>query len=377
MYARSCWKVALMYWHAADLALRSTVPLAAKVSFIVFFTCEIMTLYLGVPSDRRNFRIAHTARLQTVQLLLNVSMSPLATPLPSETILSLTLSCPDTFTNNLEIVIELVKAGVSITAQDVQLFRIRYDRYLQMPSFTSETSQMWSRFPQLYKTLGDNNTPGSPRFVLRQETGEFILRTGETIPSQSPEDQSLDGASNEEVLRYIHSLIKLNDETGMNAFLTTRRAELAQSTDIDPEHPGWNALHLALFERSYRVLAPLLAFGLGPRADRPDGFKPVHMCCRENTWEALQKLVRFGGSILDTDNLGRTVWHLATEVNSVMVLEELLDLGNVDVALKMTSKHHETPICAAATRLHLEAVSVLLPFCKTEEYWTSSKALSL
>ncbi|KAH7253578.1 uncharacterized protein BKA55DRAFT_593274 [Fusarium redolens] len=292
------------------------------------------------------------------QLLLNVSMSPLATPLPSETILSLTLSCPDTFTNNLEIVIELVKAGVSITAQDVQLFRIRYDRYLQMPSFTSETSQMWSRFPQLYKTLGDNNTPGSPRFVLRQETGEFILRTGETIPSQSPEDQSLDGASNEEVLRYIHSLIKLNDETGMNAFLTTRRAELAQSTDIDPEHPGWNALHLALFERSYRVLAPLLAFGLGPRADRPDGFKPVHMCCRENTWEALQKLVRFGGSILDTDNLGRTVWHLATEVNSVMVLEELLDLGNVDVALKMTSKHHETPICAAATRLHLEAVSV-------------------
>ncbi|KAH7226176.1 ankyrin repeat-containing domain protein [Fusarium oxysporum] len=246
-----------------------------------------------------------------------------------------------------------------------------------MPSFTSETSQMWSRFPQFFKVLGNNNAPGSPRFIFRQETGELIFRTGEKIPPQSPKEQSLDGASDEEVLAYIHSLIKLNDETGMNSFLSMRRAKLAQSTDIDPEHPGWNALHLALLERSYRVLDPFLAFGLDPRAYRPDGFKPVHMCCRENTCGALQALLRFGGSTLNTDNLGRTVWHLAAEMNSVTVLEELLDLGDVDVALKMTSKPHEMAICAAATRLHLEAVCLLLPFCKTEEYWTSSKALSL
>ncbi|KAK2691189.1 hypothetical protein QWA68_009933 [Fusarium oxysporum] len=266
---------------------------------------------------------------------------------------------------------------MSITAQDVQLFSIRYNQYLQMPSFTSETSQMWSRFPQFFNVLGNNNAPGSPRFILRQENGELIFRTGEKIPPQSPKEQSLDGASDEEVLAYIHSLIKLNDETGMNSFLSTRRAKLAQSTDIDPEHPGWNALHLALLERSYRVLDPFLAFGLDPRADRTDGFKPVHMCCRENTCGALQALLRFGGSTLNTDNLGRTVWHLAAEMNSVTVLEELLDLGDVDVALKMTSKPHEMAICAAATRLHLEAVCLLLPFCKTEEYWTSSKALSL
>ncbi|EXK44729.1 hypothetical protein FOMG_03415 [Fusarium oxysporum f. sp. melonis 26406] len=251
------------------------------------------------------------------------------------------------------------------------------NQYLQMPSFTSETSQMWSRFPQFFKVLGNNNAPGSPRFILRHETGELIFRTGEKIPPQSPKEQSLDGASDEEVLAYIHSLIKLNDETGMNSFLSTRGAKLAQSTDIDPEHPCWNALHLALLERSYRVLGPFLAFGLDPRADRPDGFKPVHMCCRENTCGALQALLRFGGSTLNTDNLGRTVWHLAAEMNSVTVLEELLDLDDVDVALKMTSKPHEMAICAAATRLHLEAVCLLLPFCKTEEYWTSSKALSL
>ncbi|KAJ4275041.1 hypothetical protein NW764_010552 [Fusarium oxysporum] len=261
-----------------------------------------------------------------------------------------------------EIFIELVKAGVSITAQDVQLFSIRYNQYLQMPSVTSETSQMWSRFPQFFNVLGNNNTPGSPR---RKDT------------TQPPKEQSLDGASDEEVLAYIHSLIKLNDETRMNSFLSTRRAKLAQSTDIDPKHPGWNALHLALLERSYRVLDPFLAFGLDPRAYRPDGFKPVHMCCRENTCGALQALLRFGGSTLNTDNLGRTVWHLAAEMNSVTVMEELLDLGNVDVALNMTSKPHEMAICAAATRLHLEAVCLLLPFCKTEEYWTSSKALSL
>ncbi|KAI3588105.1 hypothetical protein IWW34DRAFT_798055 [Fusarium oxysporum f. sp. albedinis] len=277
------------------------------------------------------------------------------------------------FSGSDEIFIELVKASVSITAQNVQL----YNQYLQMPSVTSETSQMWSRFPQFFNVLGNNNTPGSPRFILRQETGELIFRTGEKIPPQPPKEQSLDGASDEEVLAYIHSLIKLNDETGMNSFLSTRRAKLAQSTDIDPEHPGWNALHLALLERSYRVLDPFLAFGLDPRAYRPDGFKPVHMCCRENTCGALQALLRFGGSTLNTDNLGRTVWHLAAEMNSVTVLEELFDLGDVDVALKMTSKPHEMAICAAVTRLHLEAVCLLLPFCKTEEYWTSSKALSL
>ncbi|SCO81639.1 uncharacterized protein FRV6_05852 [Fusarium oxysporum] len=290
-----------------------------------------------------------------MHLLLNSSISPLTTPLPLGTIISLTLSCPDNFTNNLEIVIELVKAGVSITAQDVQLFSIRYNQYLQMPSFTSKTSQMWSRFPQFFNVLGNNNAPGSPRFILRQETGELIFRTGEKIPPQSPKEQSLDGASDEEVLAYIHSLIELNDETGMNSFLSTRRAKLAQSTDTDPEHPGWNALHLALLERSYRVLDPLLAFGLDPRADRPDGFEPVHMCCRESTCGALQALLRFGVSTLDTDNLDRSVWHLAAVMNSVTVLEELLDLGDVDVALKMTSKPHETPICAAVTRLHFEA----------------------
>ncbi|EWZ92450.1 hypothetical protein FOWG_05576 [Fusarium oxysporum f. sp. lycopersici MN25] len=261
-----------------------------------------------------------------------------------------------------EIFIELVKAGVSITAQDVQLFSIRYNQYLQMPSVTSETSQMWSRFPQFFNVLGNRRVNLQNR---RKDT------------TQPPKEQSLDGASDEEVLAYIHSLIKLNDETRMNSFLSTRRAKLAQSTDIDPKHPGWNALHLALLERSYRVLDPFLAFGLDPRAYRPDGFKPVHMCCRENTCGALQALLRFGGSTLNTDNLGRTVWHLAAEMNSVTVMEELLDLGNVDVALNMTSKPHEMAICAAATRLHLEAVCLLLPFCKTEEYWTSSKALSL
>jgi len=49
MHARSCWKVALMYWHAANLGLRYTVPLAAKVSFIIFWTYETMTLYPRVP----------------------------------------------------------------------------------------------------------------------------------------------------------------------------------------------------------------------------------------------------------------------------------------------------------------------------------------
>ncbi|KAF4953124.1 hypothetical protein FGADI_6274 [Fusarium gaditjirri] len=349
-----------------------------RIQFAHFTVQEYLQSLTSRNLDHQHAQLsAHLARLQTVQLLLNVSDSPLAPPLPSETIISLALSCPDTFSNNVEVIIELLKAGVCVTAQDIQLFRVRYNRCLQMPSFSSKIPHMWSMFPQLLEVLGENNTPGCPRFILRQETEEFILKTSEVLRPQSPEGQPLEGASREEVLRHIQSLIRLNDGTGMSAFLATPRAELAQSTDIDPEHPGWNALHLALLEKSYRVLGPLLAFGLDPRADNPDGYKPIHMCCRGNTCEALRILLRFGGSILDTDNLGRTVWHLAAEMNSTMVLEELFNLGNVGVALKMVSKHHETPICAAATRLHLEAVSLLLPFCKTEEYWTSSKSLSL
>ncbi|KAF5540700.1 heterokaryon incompatibility protein het-E-1 [Fusarium mexicanum] len=284
-------------------------------------------------------------------------ISPLTSQLPSETIISLTLSCPEIFPNNVQIIIELLRAGVPITAHDVQLFRIRYDRCLQIRAFTSDSSLMWSLVPQFLKVLSENLTPGCPRFVLHQETADFILRASKIRQPQCPVKQSLDGASSEEVLKYFHSLIKLNDGIGMSAFLTTSRADVAKSTDIDPKRPGWNALHLALLEKSYRVLDPL--------------------CCQENTYEALQILLRFGGSILDADNLGRTVWHLAAEMNSLVLLRELLDLGDVNAALKITSKHHETPICAAATRSHLEAVSLLLPFCKTEEHWTSSKALSV
>ncbi|KAI7760533.1 hypothetical protein LZL87_009417 [Fusarium oxysporum] len=350
---------------AIDFILRHHPSSIEALSESIKVLSQVITAVLRPEFTSLHMAAAFMARLQTVHLLLNFSISLLATPLPSGTIIFLILSCPDNLTNNLEIVIELVKAGVFIAAQDVQLFSIRYNQYLQMPSFTSETAQMWSRFPQFFNFLGNNNAPGSSRFILRQETGELIFRTGEKIPPQSPKGQSLDGTSDEEVLTYIYSLIRLNDETGMSSFLSTRRAKLAQSTDIDPEHPGWNALHLALLERSYRVLDPLSAYGLDPRAARPDGFKPVHMWCRENTCDALQALLRFGGSTLDTDNLGRTVWQLAAEMNSVLVLEELLDLGDVDAALKMTSKSHETPICAAATRLHFEAVSLLLSFCKT------------
>ncbi|CVK86500.1 uncharacterized protein FMAN_06229 [Fusarium mangiferae] len=352
--------------------------LGGRGFFYSFLNLRSNDIISGGPiTDRIVFHGAHLARLQTVQLLLKASALPLTSPLPSETIMSLTLSCPDIFTNNVQVIIELLRAGMSITAHDVQLFKTRYDRCLQMPAFTSETSQMWSLFPQLLNALGENNTPGCPRFLLHQETADFILRTRERRPLQSSERQFLDGTSNEEVLKYFHSLIRLNNKIGVSAFLATPRAELAKSTDIDPERPGWNALHLALLERSYRVLDPLLTFGLDPCAESPEGSKPVHMCCQDDTCEALQILLRFGGSILDTDNVGRTVWHLAAEMNSVMVLQELLNLGDVDVALKVTSKHHETPICAAATQLRLEAVSLLLPFCRTEEHWTSSKALSV
>jgi hypothetical protein len=325
--------------------------------------------------DRQVFHSAFQARLQTVQLLLNASVSPLASPLPSETIIPLTLSCPGLFTNNVQVIIKLLRAGLSITAQDVQLFRIRYDRCLQMPALTSETSPVWSLFPKLLEALGKNLTPGCPRFVLHQETADFISRASKMRQPQRRGGQSIEGASSEEVLKYFHSLIIPNDGIGMSAFLTTSRADMAKQTDIDLKLPGWNALHLALLERSYRVLDPLLAFGLDPCSGSPQGSKPVHMCCQENTYEALQILLRFGGSILDTDSLGRTVWHLATELNSVVLLKKLLDFGDVNTALRMTSKHHETPICAAATRFHLEAVSLLLPFCKSEEHRTSTKAL--
>ncbi|KAF5587381.1 heterokaryon incompatibility protein het-E-1 [Fusarium pseudoanthophilum] len=320
---------------------------------------------------------------KVVTAVLRPEFTPLhmAAAFTSETIISLTLSCPGLFINNVQVVIELLRAGVSITAQDVQLFRVRYDRCLQLPAFTSETSPMWSLFPQLLKILGENLTPGFPRFVLHQETADFILRASKIRQSQCPVGQSLDGASNQEILKYFHSLISLNDETGISAFLATPRAELAKSTDIDPERPGWNALHLALFEGSFRVLDPLLAFGLDPCAESPDGFKPVHMCCWENTYEALQILLRFGGSTLDTDSSGRTVWHLAAELNSVgkalgrgqvtrffldisggFVFKSTTRLESLGAIIDQKDIRHQnrTPLFVAAAQNNVKAVNALL-----------------
>ncbi|EWG53640.1 hypothetical protein FVEG_17152 [Fusarium verticillioides 7600] len=282
--------------------------LGGRGFFYSFLNLKSNDIISGGPiTNRKVFHSAHQAQLQTVQLLLNASVSPLTSPLPSETIISLTFSCPCLSTNNAQVIIKLLRAGLSITAQDVQLFRIRYDPCVQMPALTSETSLMWSLFPELLKVLGENLTPGCPRFVLHQETADFISRASRMGQPQCRGGQSIEGASSEEVLKYFHLLIILNDGIGMSAFLTTSRADMAKSTDIDLKRPGWNAPHLALLEGSYRVLDPLLAFGLDPCSESPQGSKPVHMCCLENTYEALQILQRFGGSILDTDNLGRTV----------------------------------------------------------------------
>lgn len=353
----------------AELCSRFGTPLDCAVGGLGIFKktgllCNLNDQYVPSP-----------ARTQTVQLLIQATVSRkshIDTIYRSENIASFALKDESPFIQNLEVVMHLMKAGfdINITAQAMKelqdRFRFNLKRRLRNPGSSVE-KELFSKFLEV---LDRQETLNATVRLFRQEIQTFVHGT---VSRCSPPD--LSNTPDEQVLGYIFSLIELNNAAGMNEFLTTSRCELVKSGGIDPSHPDFSALHLAVTHQSDSVLKSLLEFGLVARPRTRFGRTPVHLCGLENNSQSLQTLLQYGGTTLDKDMFNKTVWHYAAERNCLLVLTVLLLSSEREAGLKMLSYSRKSPICAAVSQFQLPSVTLLLDYCETHEYWKHKDSL--
>jgi hypothetical protein len=315
------------------------------------------------------------ARTQTVQLLIQATVSRkshIDTIYRSENIASFALKDESPFNQNLEVVMHLMKAGfdINITTQAMKelqdRFRFNVKRRLRSPGSSVE-KELFSNFLEV---LDRQETMNATMRLFHQEIQTFVHGI---VPRGSLPD--LRDTPDEQVLDHIFSLIKIDHAAGMGEFLTTSRCELVKSGGIDPNHPDFSALHLAVTHRSDYVLKSLLEFGLEARAGTRFDRTPVHLCGLKNNSRSLKTLLQYGGTTLDTDKFNKTVWHYAAEKNSISVLEVLLSSSEREAGLKMLSYSRQSPICAAVSQSQLPSVTLLLRYCETNEYWKHKESL--
>jgi hypothetical protein len=350
----------------AELCSRFGTPLDCAVGGRPIFQ-EIGVLY-NLP----NKYMPSPARAQTVQLLIQATVSRkshIETIHRSENIASFALKDASPFKQNLEVVMHLMKAGfdINITTQDMKNLKDQFRVNFQGRLPNSAERELFSN---LLEVLNSQETPNATVRFLHQEIQAVFHESVPRIPLPD-----LCNMPDEQVLSHIFSLIKLNNAAGMDEFLTTSRCELVKSGGIDPSHPDFGALHLAVTHESDSVLKYLLEFGLGARTRTRFDRTPVHLCGLKNNSQSLQTLLQYGGTTLDTDMFKKTVWHYAAEKNSLSVLRVLLLSSEREAGLKMLSSSRKSPICAAVSQSQLLPVMILLDYCGTHEYWKHKESL--
>jgi ankyrin repeat protein len=353
----------------AELCSRFGTPLDCAVGGLGIFK------KIGLLWNLHDQYVPSSARTQTVQLLIQATASRkshIDTIYRSENIASFALRDESPFNQNLEVVMHLMKAGfdINITAQALKelrdRFRFNFKRRLRSPASSVE-KELFSNFLEV---LDRQETLNASVRLFHQEIRTFVHGI---VPRGSL--SALRDVPDEQVLGYIFSLIKIDHAAGMYELLTTSRCELVKSGGIDPNHPDFSALHLAVTHRSDYVLKSLLEFGLEARAGTRFGKTPVHLCGLKDNSQSLKTLLQYGGTTLDTDKFNKTVWHYAAEKNSVSVLEVLLSSSEREAGLKMLSYSRQSPICAAVSQSHLPSVRLLLQYCEAHEYWKHKESL--
>ena len=289
-------------------------------------------------------------RVRTIELLLPSRVtfqSDMETSFFSGTLLSFNLSSLQDPSLVVTIAALLAIAHVDIGDCDVEQFENFYRSPFVFENLNA-SFQLPKDLERLVEALGDEHEPDTPRSILRQKTIDLINKVPK-VTAEKPKLSLAQSAGTDETLAHFFSLIDLNDKQGLEAFLATGDPGLIKSPGLDPGNPSYTALHLTVSMRSFDLIEPLLAFGLDPQAKALDNVTPIHLCDEPQSWKALENLLRYATSSIDTDNRGETVWHRAAGNRAALVLEVLLSHGEAQVALKMVSKEGKTPLSIVAS----------------------------
>lgn len=326
--------------------------------------------------DFQALRVSLTERVRTIELLLPSKItiqSDMRTPFFSGTLLSFNLSSLQDPSLVVTIAALLAIAHVDIGDCDVREFENFY-RSLYVSANLNASFQLPKDLQRFVEALGDEHEPGAPRSILRQKTIDLINKVPK-VKAEKPKSGLSKSAGTDEILAHLFSLINLNDKQGLEAFLVTGDAGLIKSPGLDLENPSYTALHLAMIMRSFDLIEPLLAFGLDPQAKATDDVTPIHLCDEPQSWKALENLLRYATSSIDTDSRGETIWHRAARNRAAVILNVLLSCGEAELALKMVSTEGETPICIAASdQQHApECFEILMRYCEKNRHFESQE----
>ncbi|KAH7323128.1 ankyrin repeat-containing domain protein [Stachybotrys elegans] len=365
--------------NGAPKSLRSEfgTPLqCALASFAVFADVAI--------SDDRTYNIGELnhnqgARRETVQLFLQAECQidlQLSTPFQLVSTLSLP-AITSYYGDGLEVVVDLIKAGIAVCDTDVACFRRRYSRIMTnwSPEKFKEFFEGDSGIASLLEALSGPGEEGSPKGRLFTETLNFSRSMKLDCLSDKKSTYAVEGTSPSEIRSYALSLIKTNDVLQFEPLLGGIHSELVSSIGIDPSRPSWSPIHLAVASNALDVLLSMLKHGLDHAVITDDGLTPVQLCWEDQDADALQALLNHGASTTICDDEGMTIWHSASTAGSTMVMRLLLGLDEKEEALQMRSEQGRTPICEALASGHENIVLDLLEHCHTASFWGSNLSI--
>ncbi|KAL2692482.1 hypothetical protein Neosp_002892 [[Neocosmospora] mangrovei] len=270
----------------------------------------------------------------------------------------------------MEIVIELVKAGITIGKEDLVHFQERYATILDLLD-----GNEYGEREAVVNLLGvlnpaDRETKGTPRSRLYTETYEWAKSMGIVDLDQTSTAMLVTRLSDDKTSDLISTWIRSNDGVELGHFLKSSRSELIKSTKFG-SFTG-SSLHLATHYGSLDVLKILLEHGLDANMVDETGKTPAHWCFDV---DQLQVLLKHGASTLLPDKTQETVWHTAARAGQMAILELLIELDVTQEALKMVSSRNETPICSALNNRQTDAVLFLLKHCNSREFWKSGRSI--
>lgn len=103
--------------------------------------------------------------------------------------------------------------------------------------------------------------------------------------------------------------------------------ELLLERKIDPNQPGWNALHYAAFENRGRIAAMLLAAGADIDALAPNGSTALMLAAKRGHLDTVRLLVGAKADLSRSDSVEGTALDMAVKANHTEVAEFLRRAG--------------------------------------------------
>lgn len=319
-----------------------------------------------------------TARNRTAQMLLaagaNTSLY-FVTPFKQGTTLSLKLES-SLFSEDFEVVVNLIRAGAELEASDLAAFDGRYEDAIE--DFTPEDfKSSFSEGKAIMSLIEALGAPGNNDSSLKSQLFALTYKFAKTMELNF--DSSLsnilpeDSATIDVLAKFVLSTIEDNDITTMEKLIESGRLDFIKAVKLatNDYRKGWSVLHICIRSRSLDILKLLLKVGCDPNiAVAGTGITPVHLCILDKDQDMLRALMEHGGSttVQNVDN--DTIWHLCALTASAQIVEMLIALDkNKDTVLRMQNKHGRTPICESLAKGNGDNVHLLLPHCKSKEYW--------